>query len=543
MDQQPQIRSRIRQRSIAGLVGLAAVTLAVSPVLAAEPSLSTESTVRTGPSTSTSPYVLPVADGVRITSVLTVADSGAAGNGYEMVGIPDGLGLSRQNGRTVLFMNHELRDQPDRPQGIVRRHGEIGAFVSRLVINPRTLKVTHGSDLIDPGVRFWDYPNGEYVTTGPRFADLAEQQTSFGRFCSGTLSDPGVFFNERTGRGYHGQLWFANEEDGDNGRTFGVTTDGRATALPRHGLFSWENTVPADNRSDTTLVMGQEDGPGDGSQLWAYVGTKQRNGSAVRRAGLTNGLNYAFDAADPAITTDAEWRAANPRGVSGAVSLVNIPWSQTGAAQAEQAQAQALNLNRIEDGHWDPNNPNDFYFLTTEGGETSGEGLDARDGGGLWRLSFENIERPSQGATLTLLLDGSESLGADEPKMNKPDNMTIDSRGNLLIQEDPGGNNHLARILAYRIDDGALGVVARFDAALFGPGATEDPHRLTIDEESSGIIDTERLLGRGTFVFDAQIHTAKGLPEGTGPDTVQEYVERGQLLVMKVRNWDDIYGD
>jgi len=533
LNQQTRPRSRLGQRSAAGFVALATIALAASPVMAAGPS------VATGPSTNTSPYVLPVADGVRITSLLTVGDARAARNGYEMVGIPDGLGLTKERGRTILFMNHELR----RTQGIERRHGEIGAFVARLVINPRTLAVTHGSDLIDPGVRYWDYPNGDYVTSGPRFADLAEQGTAFGRFCSGTLSDRGVLFNERTGRGYRGQLWFGNEEDGDNGRTFGVTTDGQATALPRLGLLQWENTVPADNRSDTTLVMGQEDGPSDASQLWAYVGTKQRSGSPVSRAGLTSGLNYVFDAVNASVTTDAEWRVAYPKGVPGEVSLVNIPWSQTGADQNVQALAQGLSLNRVEDGHWDPNNPNDFYFLTTEGGQMVDAGLDSRDGGGLWRLSFENIEKPLAGATLTLLLDGSESLGSGESKMNKPDNMTIDTHGNLLIQEDPGRVNHIARIVAYRIHDGALGVVARFDAALFGPGATEDPNRLTIDEESSGIIDAERQLGKGMFVFDAQVHTAKGLPTGTGEDTVQEYVERGQLLVMKVRNWARIYGN
>ena len=87
-------------------------------------------------------------------------------------------------------------------------------------------------------------------------------------------------------------------------------------------------------------------------------------------------------------------------------------------------------------------------------------------------------------------------------------------RGNLLIQEDPGNVNHLARIIAYRVSNGELGVVARFDEALFGPGATTDPDRLTIDEESSGIIDAEEFLGAGTFIFDAQIHTAKGLSPG-----------------------------
>ena len=500
------------------------------------------SSIGKGPSTTTNPYVLPVAEDVRIVSLLTVND-GAAGNGYRMVGIPDGLGLTKVGDNVTLLMNHELRDAPGQEQGIARRHGQIGAFVSRWVIDPQTLKVKSGADLINPGVKFWDYPNGGYVTSAPRYADMTAQQVSFGRFCSGTLSDPGLFYNARTGAGYRGQIYFGNEEDGDNGRSFAITLDGKAQALPRLGLFSWENTIPAATRSDTTLIMGQEDGPTDGSQPWVYVGHKLKEGSAVTRAGLTNGLSFVLDAANPAVTNDATFRSTYGVGTPADVALVNVPWSLAGGLQNSLAKDTGLSLDRIEDGSWDPRHPNDFYFVTTEGGETSGMGLDARDGGGLWRLSFKNIDRPSLGATLTLLLDGSQSLGATEPKFNKPDNMTIDRHGNLLIQEDPGGNNHVARIIAYRIRDSALAVVGRFDETLFGPGANDDPARLTIDEESSGIIDTERLLGAGTFLFDAQVHTAKNLPAGTGPGTVQEFVENGQLLLLKVGDWNDVYGD
>jgi Alkaline phosphatase PhoX len=230
------------------------------------------------------------------------------------------------------------------------------------------------------------------------------------------------------------------------------------------------------------------------------------------------------------------------KGVGARVKLKEIPWDQTGAAQNAQAKAEGLSLNRIEDGHFDPMHPNDFYFVTTVGGQAEGSGLDTRDGGGLWRLRFDDVEKPLKGATLTLLLDGGETVGAGEPKLNNPDNMTIDTAGNLLIQEDPGNNNHIARIVAYRITDGALGVVARFDPALFGPGATADPTRLTTDEESSGIIDAKDLLGPGTFIFDAQIHTTKNLPTGTGPNTVQEYVENGQLLTLKVADFAAVYG-
>ena len=509
---------------------LAAVTAV--PVTAAPPK------IVTGPNTVTAPYVLPVADDVIITSILTVGDAGSADNGYELVGVPDGLGASKKHDRIVLYANQELRDA----QGLVRRHGQTGSFVSRWVIDPKTLEVKSGSDLIDPGVRFWDYPNGMPVTSSARFADLAAQDATFGRFCSATLSGPGVFFDRHAGVGYRGQIYFANEEDGDNGRTFAVTDDGTAVALPRFSLFSKENTVPAANRSRTTLVMGDEDGPSDSSQLWAYVGTKQQHGAPADQAGLTNGLDYILKAANGAVTNDAQWRSTYGKGVPAAVELVNVPWSLTGAVQNVQAQTLGLSLNRIEDGHWDPRHRNDYYFVTTEGGATDGTGLDFRDGGGLWRLRFKDIDHPFAGATLTLLLDGSELLGATEPKFNKPDNMAIDRHGNLLIQEDPGGNNHLARIVAYRIGDGALGVVARFDPNLFGPGATEDPNKLTIDEESSGIIDTERLLGKGTFLFDAQVHTAKGLPAGTGPNTVAELVERGQILALKVKDWDEVYG-
>jgi Alkaline phosphatase PhoX len=500
------------------------------------------SPTETGPSTSTPPYVLPVADGVHITSLLTVGD-GAAGNGYRMVGIPDGLGMIRQGASLVLYANQEIGDSGSpsfSPLGIPRRHGQAGAFVSRWVIDPQTLRFKEGSDWINPSVQYYDYPSGTYVSSGARFADGAPQHPYFLRFCSGTLSDAGQLYNADTGNGWQGQIYFANEEAGDNGRVFGITKEGDATQLPRLGLFSWENTKPASNASDTTLVIGQEDGPTDGSQLWVYVGTKQQTGSPVAKAGLTNGDDHVLDADNAAVSTDAQWRTTYGKGVSARVHLVANDWNATGALQNSTAKTDGLSLNRIEDGHWDPGNPNDFYFVTTQGGFTSGSGVNGLDTGGLWRLRWDDIDDPDSGATLTLLLDGSETPN-DGTKLNKVDNMTIDTHGNILIQEDPGNVNHLARIVAYRISDGALGVVAKFDATLFGAGATADPTKLTIDEESSGIIDTADFLGDGTFLFDAQVHTSKGLPAGTGPGTVQELVERGQFLKLEVDDWSSVY--
>ena len=494
-----------------------------------------------GPSTATDPYVLPVAKGVHVKSLLTVEDAGSA-DGYEMVGIPDGLGaLALSGGDFSVFMNHEL----PREKGIVRRHGQTGSFVSKLEIDEETLEVEEGSDLIDPGVRFWNYPTASYSSSpspagpNPRKAGDAflAQMAAFNRFCSSTLTDEGQLYNHETRNGYGGRIYFGNEEGGDESRTFGITESGRATQLPRLGLFSWENTVPARNRSDTTLSMGNEDTAT--GQLWSYIGKKQRSGSAVAEAGLTNGANYVMDIKDESISTDAQFRTKYGKGKDARFDLSEVSWDQSGKAQNTEAAAEGITLNRIEDGAWDPRHRRDYYFVTTEGGKgaTTG-GVSGRDGGGLWRARFDDIEDPQKGGELELLLDGSEA-----PLLNKPDNMTIDHEGNLLMQEDPGNNTQLARIVAYDIDSGRRGVLAQFDEAIFStPAPTTTPGSTpvaasaakptTIDEESSGIIDASDQIGEGWFLFDAQVHRENPNPE---------YVEYGQLLAMKVASFGRVY--
>jgi hypothetical protein len=516
---------RRRWGTILALTALA--TLAVSTAVAAPAGTSR------GPSTPTDPYVLPIGDGVATKSLLTVDDAGAAGDGYEMVGIPDGLGAYKDPDSRdfTLLMNHELNTTV----GAVRRHGQTGAFVSELDIDSDTFAVEAGEDLVDPDIRYWDYPSQTYgpnpSTGGPNPRDPSDtflaQSAAFGRFCSGSLTSPGLLYNPATGRGYRGQVYFGNEEVGDEGRSFGVLTDGQAQQLPRLGLFSWENTLAADTGNDVTLTMGQEDTAT--GQVWAYVGTKQRKGNAFDKAGLTNGADFVVDLANEAVDTDAEFRATYGKGRPARFNLgpdETVGWDLSGARQNQIATARGLTLNRIEDGNFDPRHPEDFYFVTTEGapGVVPGEPSVARDGGGLWRLRFTDVGKPERGGTLELLLDGSEA-----PFLNKPDNMTIDRRGNLLIQEDPGNNAQLARIIAYDVDTGDRGVLAEFDPGRFRSGAAGF---LTEDEESSGIIDARKAIGPGWFLFDAQVHLANPNPE---------YVEHGQLLAMHVREFSDVY--
>lgn len=472
----------------------------------------------TGPSTTTDPYVLPVASGVKVTALLTVetaTDPGAATNGYQMVGIPDGLGATDgpRGHDFTLFMNHELTATA----GVPRRHGVNGAFVSRWEIDARTLEVEEGEDLIDPGVRYWNYATRQYSG-----APSPGQTAQFARFCSSSLTAPGQLFNRKTGRGYGGQIYFGNEENGDEGRAFGVTTDGQAQQLPRLGLFSWENTLVGLNDRDVTYLQGQEDAAT--GQLHVYIGRKLKRGNAFDRAGLSNGHQFVVDLENEAVSTDAQFRSAYGKSTPARFDLgpdEEVGWDQTGAAQNAEAAARGLTLNRIEDGAFDPRNPEDFYFTTTEGGNGA---TPARDGGGLWRLSYDDAERPWEGGTLTLLLDGSEA-----PFLNKPDNLGFDDRGHLLIQEDPGNNPHLARILAYDVKGGELAVLAQFDPARFSSGGAGF---ITQDEETSGIIDASRFLGKGAFLFDAQVHS---------PHPDADKVERGQLLTLRVRDWRKVF--
>lgn len=487
----------------------------------------------TGPSTTTDPYVLPVADGVHIKSLFTVED-GAAANGYAMTGIPDGLGLVRpapsSRGFTLL-MNQELRSS----QGIVRRHGKIGAFVAKLGIDSGSLEIESGNDLIDPDVRYWNYLTQTYGSTpspggvNPRDPSdtFLAQAAEFARFCSASITEWGHLFNKASKNGYEGQIYFANEENGDEGRLFGVTTGGQAQQLPRLGLLSWENTLAAANHSDTTAVMGNEDGAA--GQIHVYVGKKQSSGNAFDKAGLTNGTRYVIDLADESVSDDPGFRAKYGKGVAvpftlGADEVVD--WDSSGARQNQEAAAKGVSLNRVEDGVFDPRHPNDFYFVTTEGspGVDPQEPSVTRDGGGLWRIRFADVDRPELGGTLELLLDGTEA-----PYLNKPDNLGMDDKGDLMIQEDPGNNAHLSRIVAYDVDSGARGVVAEFDPALF---RSESPSFITQDEESSGIIDARDALGRGWFLFDAQVHKAAADPAK---------VELGQLMALHVRKFADVY--
>ncbi|MFO0687283.1 MAG: DUF839 domain-containing protein [Myxococcota bacterium] len=460
----------------------------------------------TGPSSSATPYVVPTIAGVDITSILTTGDSVG---GYQMTGIPDGLGaFSNGDGTFTLLMNHELT----RTQSIVRDHGAAGAFVSEWRINTGSLAVTFGDDQIK-----------NLILTDVQAGDTAGGLSALqlGRLCSADLAAPSAYYNAASGLGTTERIFMNGEENGSEGRAFAhVVTganDGTSWQLPALGRFSWENSVAAPGSGDKTVVMGMDDTtPG---QLYVYVGDKTNSGSEIDKAGLTNGSVFGVRVLGGAPADEARATGFGAgKGASLDFDLVaQAPQTGvTGAALQTASEASGVSeFLRPEDGAWDPNHPNDFYFVTTDrfNNPAPNEGRSR-----LWKMTFDDVSNPQAGGKLTMVLDGSEG-------QQMFDNITIDKHGRILLQEDPGNNTHIAKIWSYDIATGTQAVIAQFDPARFGTPAQAPFNN---DEESSGIIDVTDLFdptgvtGKGYALFDAQAHYANGAT----------LVEGGQLMLM-----------
>jgi hypothetical protein len=480
-------RSRLR-RPVALLA--AAVVFA-----SAVPGTGAAAHIVTGPSSSASPYVLPVADGVRTVAILTVGD---AIDGYQMVGIPDGLGaFDNGDGTFTVLMNHEL----GATVGAVRAHGATGAFVSRWVIDSDTLEVESGADLIAE-IATWNASSGAWNTPASGIA--------LGRLCSADLAVPTAFYSPRSKQGFDGRLFLNGEEVGAEGRAFAHLEDGTSYELAGLGNLSFENVVANPDSGNKTIVVALDDsGPGE---VYVYVGRKTKKGNPIERAGLAGGELFGIAVKD----VPDESRATGIGAPSADFDLRGFGDVSAWAGADLQAASDAAGVTaflRPEDGAWDPVDRDVFYFVTTDRFDQVKAGTGSQVGRSrLWRLTFDNIMDPEAGGVIDLLVDGTEPH-------QMFDNLTVDRYGHVLIQEDPGNQEYLARIWQYDVATDTLTELARHDPARFSTGA---PGFLTRDEESSGIIDAESILGPGWFLLDVQAHYPNG----------SMLVEGGQLLAL-----------
>lgn len=474
----------------------------------------------TGPQSSQTPYVVPTAPGWEVVSLITVGDS-AKNVDYRLVGIPDGMGALpgkfAENGDYVadkafmtVFLNHEL----GATSGIERAHGATGAFVSQWTMHLNSKQIMLGEDLITK-VMTWDNSAKSFVdTTGG---------TQFNRFCSADLPARTAFFNPKSGKGFDGRIYMKGEEAGAEGRAFAtiVTGEEKGTTyqLPYLGKFSWENSVAHPNAGDKTLVVGLDDSsPG---QVYLYVGDKRSYGSVVEKAGLQYGTLYGVRVNDGGANYGNGLVKLEAGAINGTFELVDmsdIVASDNGALlQTESTVRDVTEFARPEDGHWDTKNPNVFYWVTT--GRT---GATAR----LYKFTFDSIANPT-GGTVATVLDAASLIGTDGQVARSFDNMTVDGDGNVIIQEDPGGSDYIAKVWKYNPVTKQAVQIFESDRDRFLPGA---PNFLTRDEENSGVIDVTDIVananwyepGRRYYLGNMQAHYS--LPG--------ELVQGGQMYLM-----------
>lgn len=440
-------------------------------------SISIAQTTITGPSSSQSSYLQPLAANSTITSIFTATNSVG---GYTMSGIPDGLGaFDNGNGTFTMIMNHEIPT----PNGIVRAHGSNGAYISKWIINKSTLAVVSGSDLMQ-NVNLWNPSTSTYSTYN---ATTPSTLAAFSRFCSGDLPAVTAFYNAATGKGTQERIFMNGEESGNEGRALAhiITGSGAGNSyeLPYLGKASLENYVASPYAQDKTIVIGMDDTtPG---QVYVYVGSKTTTGTDIAKAGLVGGKLYGV-----AVLGLLNEASATPPAAGTAFNLIDLGTVHniTGSTlNTNSNNVGVTNFLRPEDGAWDPSSPRDFYFVTTNAFTAPSR---------LWRLRFTDINNPELGGTITAVLDGTEG-------QKMMDNIGIDHYGHIMIQEDVGGNIHNGKIWQYKIATDALTLFAQHDTTRFITGGA---NFLTIDEEASGIIDVQEILGPGMFLVSDQAH-------------------------------------
>jgi hypothetical protein len=456
--------------ALAGAVTLVTGAQAVSSVKTAKPA-----------------YLVPAAPGVVVDPILSTGD---VVGGYQMSGIPDGLGAYRNtggdsregdddehgnngNGNTVtVVMNHELgKTFPGQPPGVDTR-------ISRVVIDRKSHSVL----------------DAEYLFTGLE---------GYERFCSSTLS---IIFGR--------PFYFTGEE------AVGAGHDGSSIALdPETGMWrdtkhfgrlQHENVVPLRLSKWVFLTSEDDFRPGQASYVYAYI---------------ANDFNKALRGRDGSLYV---WKADNPAktGNTTVVKGESVPGHFIAISQAENATSDTLKaaavarnafkFDRLEDIAARPDVKGRTYIADT------GK-LPATLRGRVYQ--FDVDPRDPTKATLKMILNGD---APDNDDLINPDNMGASSKV-LVIQEDReaafrGDPN---RVLVYDFSSKTIRTVAR----VMSPGLVAP-----FNQESSGVIDASRLLGPNWWLLDVQAHNLRERQPGPTLEPNSSAGEDGQLDAIYIPN-------
>jgi secreted PhoX family phosphatase len=468
--------------------------------------------------TAVKPYLVAVPPEYSVQPLLSAADrlprTDIPTEQYQMVGIPDGLGAVQDGTRTILYMNHELV-QAALSEPIVGQPLNRGAIVSRLVLN-REGRVLSGD-------RAYDQVYSGNTLVGAA-ADVGNSTAAFTRFCAGSIA-----YKEA---GFDRPIYFAGEEssgaatfDGRGGLAVAIFENrgaGELHTLPKFGHFAWENTLVQPRRRRLTVLMGMEDGPNTpDNQLHMFVGEKDmsRSASVLDRNGLLNGKLYVFVSTTPGVNdepalftagqVDGEW-----------VEIPNAEAMTDVELESASDAISAFGFVRTEDGAFNPQDPDEYFFVTT------GSGV-ANPLGALYRMELDRQD-PTGPAHIELVFNANAVVSAGGDIAVSPDNIGID-RNFIMINEDGTANSR--PVMAGKARDGSIwrlnknNFAATRVAELFPPGRDANFGISSGVWETTGIIPAEGFGGEAWFV-NVQAHSPTAAPN---PNVVED----GQLVLMR----------
>ena len=176
---------------------------------------------------------------------------------------------------------------------------------------------------------------------------------------------------------------------------------GTAYELPDLGKFAHANVLVHPNAGDTTLAVSLDDS--GGGQLYVYVGTKASNGNPVERAGLHGGKLYGVKVVNGGTHYGGGPAPLEDKGaIEGTFELVDVTDAarDTGAAlQAVSVERGITGFSRPEDGHWDTQDPNSFYWVATAASSAASSSRRGSTGSGSIRSRNRRAGRSSSSST------------------------------------------------------------------------------------------------------------------------------------------------
>ncbi len=468
---------------------------------------------------------------------------------FQMVGIPDGIGVQALNQSTAaIYLNHEMGSSAlSRP--LIGQARVKGAFVSLFKV-----------DRLRRGVLSGDLAFTQVAEENTIVGPLAAEDNStrpFSRFCSGSMVGPK--------EGFDRWMYLTGEEDDApgaydaRGGSAVAIFDGVAHILPSLGHLPFENVlvqprIDAGAYLNKTVIMVMEDGPATAPYcaLSMYVGTKDRTSAdPLRRNGLIGGQWYYLRGLNEDANSEVDFYGEGNFTEAEWVRLINVAPKTYAQIKSIQVANEHFRFARVEDGAWSKTDKFEFYFNTTGGDGTVGAPTGNNKLGRVYKLRLHPTD-PTQPCSLEILSDADHSRHADTAV--SPDNLDTSARY-LMVQEDGTGQSR--PVMAQRNRDASIW---RFD--LWDPyaapvrvvnqtsigrdgvyavtGLVDTPSSLPATPtfsrskftptlrgiwETSGIHATDGEFGDGTFVFDVQAHSPTAAP---GDNTVED----GQLLIM-----------